>query len=55
MELFRSSISLLISGCPLHRDILSVPLSPLEGLNPNKKNKQVMEDWQYWVERGYQL
>jgi len=36
-------------------DVLSVPLSQLEGIKPNKKSKQVMEDWQYWVKRGYQL
>jgi hypothetical protein len=36
-------------------DFLSVPLSQLEGLKPNKKNKQVMEDWQYWIKRGYQF
>jgi hypothetical protein len=36
-------------------DVLSVPLSQLEWIKPNKKSKQVMEDWQYWVKRGYQF
>ena len=36
-------------------DVLSVPLSQLEGIKPNKKSKQVMEDWQYWIQRGYQF
>jgi len=36
-------------------DVLSVPLSQLEEIQPTKKNKQALEDWQYWVKRGYQL
>jgi hypothetical protein len=36
-------------------DVLSVPLSQLEATKPNKKTKQVMEDWQYWIKRGYQF
>ena len=39
----------------LDNDVLSVPLSQLEGIKPNKKSKQVMEDWQYWIKRGYQF
>jgi hypothetical protein len=35
--------------------VLSVPLSQLEGIKPNKKIKQVMEDWEYWIKRGYQF
>jgi hypothetical protein len=38
-----------------HDDVLSVPLSQLEGIKPNKKNKQIMGDWQYWIKRGYQF
>jgi hypothetical protein len=37
------------------KDVLSGPLSQLEGIKLSKKNKQVMEDWQYWVKRGYQF
>jgi len=36
-------------------DVLSVPLSQLEGIKPSKKSKQALEDWQYWVKRGYQF
>ena len=36
-------------------DVLSVPLSQLEGIKLCKKNKQIMEDWQYWIKRGYQF
>jgi hypothetical protein len=35
--------------------VLSVPLSQLEGTKPSKKSKLVLEDWQYWVKRGYQF
>jgi len=36
-------------------DVLSVPLSQLEGPKTGRKSKQVMEDWQYWIKRGYQF
>jgi hypothetical protein len=38
-----------------NNNVLSVPLSQLEEIKPNKKNKQVLEDWQYWVKRRYQF
>ena len=38
-----------------NKDVLSVPLSQLEGIKLSKKNKQIMEDWRYWVKRGYQF
>jgi hypothetical protein len=38
-----------------NKDVLSVPLSRLEGIKLSKKNKQIMEDWRYWVKRGYQF
>ena len=36
-------------------DVLSVPLSQLEGIKPSRKSKQVMDDWQYRTKRGYQF
>jgi hypothetical protein len=38
-----------------NKDVLSVPLSQFEGIKPSKKNKQALEDWQYWIKRGYQF
>jgi len=38
-----------------NKDVLLVPLSQLEGIKLSKKNKQIMEDWQYWIQRGYQF
>ena len=38
-----------------NKNVLSVPLSQLEGIKLSKKNKQIMEDWQYWIQRGYQF
>jgi hypothetical protein len=39
----------------LDDDVLSVPLSQLEGIKQSKKSKKTMEDWRYWVKRGYQF
>lgn len=36
-------------------DTLSVPLSQLESLKANKKTQQAIEDWHYWINRGYQF
>jgi len=36
-------------------DVLSVPLSQLEGIKPSKKSKRAMEDWHYWIKRDYQF
>lgn len=33
----------------------SVPLSQLEGLKTSKEIKQAVEDWRYWVVRGYRF
>jgi hypothetical protein len=32
---------------------LGVPLIQLEGIQVDKKTQQAIEDWRYWVERGY--
>ena len=34
---------------------LAVPLSQLEGVVVDAETRQVIEDWQYWVARGYVL
>ena len=34
---------------------LAVPLMQLEGVNVDKETQQAIEDWHYWVERGYEL
>lgn len=34
---------------------LAVPLSQLEAVKPSKKTKEAMDDWLYWVSRGYQF
>ncbi|HLG64834.1 MAG TPA: calcium-binding protein [Ktedonosporobacter sp.] len=33
----------------------AVPLSQLEGLDLDPETRQVIEDWHYWVKRGYTL
>jgi hypothetical protein len=37
------------------KGVLSVPLSQLEGIKLSKANKQIMEDWHYWIKREYQF
>jgi hypothetical protein len=37
------------------RGTLAIPLSQLEGVAVDDETRQAMEDWQYWVDRGYQL
>lgn len=34
---------------------LAVPLSQIEGINTDDETGQVIEDWHYWVERGYEF
>ncbi len=33
----------------------AVPLEALELINPSELAQQAIEDWHYWVRRGYQL
>ena len=37
------------------RGTLAVPLSQLEGVAVDEETQQAIEDWHYWVERGYEL
>ena len=34
---------------------LAVPLMQLEGIQVNEETQQAIEDWHYWVDRGYEL
>src|ERR1700730_4103249 len=34
---------------------LAVPLMQLEGVQVDEETQQAMEDWRYWVGRGYEL
>jgi hypothetical protein len=40
---------------PWERRTLAVPLSQLEGLTADEPTQQAIEDWRYWVGRGYEL
>jgi hypothetical protein len=37
------------------REGLGVPLSQLEVVHADEQTRQAVEDWHYWVERGYQF
>ena len=37
------------------RRTLAVPLSQLEGIAVDAQTQQAIEDWHYWVNRGYEL
>jgi hypothetical protein len=34
---------------------LAVPLSQLEGVEVDEATQQAIEDWHYWVDRGYEF
>jgi hypothetical protein len=34
---------------------LAVPLMQLEGIQVDEETQQAIEDWHYWVDRGYEL
>jgi hypothetical protein len=40
---------------PWERRTLAVPLAQLAGLTADEQTEQAIEDWRYWVERGYSL
>ena len=37
------------------RGTLAIPLSLLEGMTVDEQTRQAIEDWRYWVARGYEL
>ena len=37
------------------RGTLALPLSQLEGIAVGEQTRQAIEDWRYWVARGYEL
>ncbi|GHO72060.1 hypothetical protein KSC_109520 [Ktedonobacter sp. SOSP1-52] len=38
-----------------NRRQFAVPLIQLEGIQVEEETRQAIEDWQYWVNRGYTL
>ncbi len=36
-------------------ETLAVPLSQLQGVDTDDATQQVIEDWHYWVKRGYEF
>ena len=40
---------------PWERRTLAVPLSQLQGITADETTQQAIEDWRYWVGRGYEL
>jgi len=34
---------------------LAVPLSQLEGIDIDDEDRKIIEDWHYWVNRGYEF
>ena len=40
---------------PWERRTLAVPLAQLEALVAEEQTHRAIEDWRYWIERGYQL
>ncbi len=40
---------------PWERRTLAVPLSQLDGITADAPTQQAIEDWQYWVRRGYEF
>jgi calcium binding protein len=40
---------------PWKRRQLAVPLMQLEGIQVDEETQQAIEDWHYWVNRGYEL
>ena len=37
------------------RRTLAMPLSQLEGIAVDAPTQQAIEDWRYWVQRGYEF
>lgn len=37
------------------RGALAVPLSQLEGVAVDEETREAINDWHYWVARGYEL
>ena len=40
---------------PWERRTLAVPLMQLEVVHGEESTREAVEDWRYWVERGYEL
>ena len=35
--------------------VLAVPLSQLDGINVDDETKNIIDDWHYWMKRGYEF
>ena len=35
--------------------VLAVPLSQLDGINVDDETKKIIDDWHYWMKRGYEF
>lgn len=42
-------------GIRWKRRLLAVPLAQLEAVQVDEETEQALEDWRYWVNRGYDL
>ena len=42
-------------GIRWERRPLAVPLAQLEGIQVDEETEQAIQDWRYWVNRGYEL
>ncbi|HEX2171164.1 MAG TPA: calcium-binding protein [Dehalococcoidia bacterium] len=40
---------------PWERRTLAVPLSQLEVITGDESTRRAIEDWHYWIARGYEL
>jgi hypothetical protein len=40
---------------PWERRTLAIPLAQLEALVADEQTRRAVEDWRYWVDRGYEL
>jgi hypothetical protein len=40
---------------PWERRTLAVPLSQLEAITGDESTRRAIEDWHYWIARGYEL
>ena len=38
-----------------NNDVLSIPLEQIKPLRVDEETKEAVEDWQYWIARGYQF
>lgn len=42
-------------GINYNEDSLAVPLAQLEIIDDKPESKRIIEDWHYWIDRGYEF